>query len=132
MPSIGKSMLAGRAGVRAGVRAGERPDGGVGGGVGGGTGEGEESGAVMNRFQSEQNGYPRIVPRRLSPLLGNLAAADLSFDPGADIRVDIFPVLKRSFQHFAAYARQQAAGHLVDQLGTLIIVKHVADQDSGL
>src|SRR5690554_4524634 len=56
----------------------------------------------------------------------------LLFDPATDVRVDAFPVIKGAFQHRATHTAEQAASHLFDQVGALLVVEYLAYQSARL
>src|SRR3546814_494605 len=51
---------------------------------------------------------------------------DLLLDPPADFGIDALPVPEGTLENLAAYPAEQAAGDLVDQLGPLVVVEHLA------
>src|SRR5690606_36374742 len=64
--------------------------------------------------------------------LWRAAAAHLILDATTDVRVDSLPVVECPFEHRAAHAAEQAAGHLIDQRLALGVAAHLAYQNAGL
>lgn len=58
--------------------------------------------------------------------------AHLILDVASDTGVNVLPVLEGVAQHRLAHAAEQAAGSLVNQLCSLPVVEHAADQNAGL
>src|SRR5690606_35444801 len=63
---------------------------------------------------------------------GGGATLDLLLDTAADIGIHAFPIVERAAQHRLAHAAEQAAGDLIDQRLTLVIVELLAHQYAGL
>src|SRR5690606_26410603 len=61
-----------------------------------------------------------------------LAVPNFFLDPGANLGIDVLPVLEGAAQDRLAHAAEQASSDLIDQLAPLLFVEDLTHEDSGL